>query len=118
MSQIYKDRLMSVRKGMSRSQKFSGTPVVTLSDFEGQVTDIHVWNKTLPLSDLRAYYQGHSYPSGNLLSWWDISYTSQGYAVLQDAYPIGGATEKEHTGKEQRRKHGQRSKCRPGGSRQ
>ncbi|XP_076145910.1 serum amyloid P-component-like [Alosa pseudoharengus] len=110
MTQMWKDGKMSVRKGMWRSQSFYGPPAMTLSGFEGQVTDIHVWDKALPLSSLRSYNQGWGYPSGNLLSWREASYTSQGYAVLEDAYSSQVALGKEdRTGKPQRRhwkKHG------------
>ncbi|XP_062372796.1 serum amyloid P-component-like [Sardina pilchardus] len=106
MTQLWKDGKMSVRKGMWRGQSFYGPPVMTLSGFEGQVTDIHMWDKALPLASLRSYNQGWGYPAGNLLSWREASYTSQGYAVLEDAYSSQGELgEKDHTGKRQRRRH-------------
>lgn len=84
---------------VSPVQNFYGTPAMTLSGFEGQVTDIHVWDQALPLSGLRSYNQGWGYPSGNLLNWRDMSYTSDGYAVLENAYGSQGKLgEKERSG--------------------
>lgn len=88
---------------------------MTLSGFEGQVTDIHVWDKALPLSSLRSYNQGWGYPSGNMLSWQNMSYSSDGYAILENAYSSQGELgKKERSGKEEQqkqrrhwRKHGQ-----------
>ncbi|XP_041926131.1 serum amyloid P-component-like [Alosa sapidissima] len=123
MTQMWKDGKMSVRKCMGRSQKCYGTPVVTLSGFEGQVTDIHVWDKALPFSSLRAYLKGQCYSPGNLLSWRDISYTSRSYVVLEDAYPMQrGPAEEGQSGQQRRRrkqrKHGQPCNGSPGGASQ
>lgn len=101
----------------SALQKFSGNTVMTISQFEGQLTDIHVWDKILPLSSLRAYMSGWDYPSGNLLSWRNMTYSSEGYVVLEDAYQTQDkSTENRRSGnqqQQQRRRHGRRGdgKC-------
>lgn len=105
MAQMWKDGKMSVRIGMWRGQYFYGTPAMTLSGYEGQVTDIHVWDKALPLSSLRSYNQGWGYPSGNMLNWQNMRYTLRGYAILENAYGSQGQLgEKERSGKEEQQK--------------
>ncbi|XP_012687911.2 serum amyloid P-component-like isoform X1 [Clupea harengus] len=120
MTQMWKDGKMSVRKGMWRGQNFYGPATMTLSGFEGQVTDIHMWDKVLPLSGLRSYNQGWGYPFGNMLSWRDMGYTSQGYAILENAFESqGGPAEKDSTGKQQRRhwrRHGELGNVVQGGA--
>ncbi|KAL2079286.1 hypothetical protein ACEWY4_025030 [Coilia grayii] len=112
MTQMWKDGQMSVRKGMWRGQGFSGTPVLSLSGFEGQVMDVHMWNEAVPLSTLRSYNRGWGYPPGNMLSWSRTGYSSRGYVVLEKAYDsVAAAAEEDGAGKQKKgrrhwRKHG------------
>ncbi|XP_063042609.1 serum amyloid P-component-like [Engraulis encrasicolus] len=95
MTQLWEDNSMSVRKSMWRGQGFYGTPVLSLSGFEGQVTDMHMWNQAMPVSVLRSYNQGWGYPQGTMLSWARTSYSVRGSPILEKAYESLGAAASE-----------------------
>ncbi|XP_053500337.1 serum amyloid P-component [Ictalurus furcatus] len=88
MAQLWFDGRMSVRKGLSRGTVFSGQAELTMTEFEGQVSDVYMWNSVLSVRELNRYLHGHSVLSrGHVLAWTQMEFSASGYVVLQPAYP-------------------------------
>ncbi|MCJ8750293.1 hypothetical protein PDJAM_G00260980 [Pangasius djambal] len=88
MAQLWFDGMMSVRKGLSRGTVFSGQPELTMYQFEGQVSDVYLWDSVLSVRELHRYLYHHSVPSrGSVLDWKQMEFRSSGYVVLEPAYP-------------------------------
>ncbi|XP_053096498.1 serum amyloid P-component-like isoform X2 [Pangasianodon hypophthalmus] len=88
MAQLWFDGKMSARKGLSRGTVFSGQPELTMYQFEGQVSDVYLWDSVLSVRELHRYLYHHSVPSrGSILDWKQMEFRSSGYVVLEPAYP-------------------------------
>lgn len=92
--QIFEGGFMSVRKMPSPRLVWSGEPVLDVSGFDGQVTDIEVWDS--PLDDRQIFsYMNNYYSGGNVLTWSNIEYKCRGSILLENAFterqkqPIG-----------------------------
>lgn len=66
---------------------FSGEAELTFQ-FEGQVSDIYMWDSVLSTRQLHRYLYHHSVPSrGSVLDWTQMEFRASGYVVLEPAYP-------------------------------
>ncbi|KAI4875965.1 hypothetical protein NFI96_022098 [Prochilodus magdalenae] len=84
MTQLWFDEKMSIRKGVARGQVFSGEVELSLSRFDGQVTDVYVWDSVVACGDLSNFLSyTYSVPPGSILDWGQIQYSTSGYAVLE-----------------------------------
>ncbi|XP_066514471.1 C-reactive protein-like [Hoplias malabaricus] len=84
MAQLWYDSRLSVRKGLARGQVFSGQAELKLYRFEGQVTDVYIWDSALSVRDLYFYLSTRNrFPGGNILDWRQIEYISTGYVLLE-----------------------------------
>ncbi|KAL7863865.1 hypothetical protein AOLI_G00152850 [Acnodon oligacanthus] len=87
MAQLWFDSTMSIRKGVGRGQVFFGQAELTISGFEGQVSDVYVWGSALSVKHLYCYLAlGHSFPPGSVLDWRSVQYSTSGYALLEPTY--------------------------------
>ncbi|XP_017541780.1 C-reactive protein-like [Pygocentrus nattereri] len=87
MAQLWFDGRMSIRKSVGRGQVFSGQAELTISEFEGQVSDVYVWDSALSVKHLYCYLAlSHSFPPGSVLDWRHIQYSTSGYALLEPTY--------------------------------
>ncbi|XP_036447169.1 serum amyloid P-component-like [Colossoma macropomum] len=87
MAQLWFDGRMSIRKGVSRGQVFSGQVELSLSDFEGQLCDVYVWNSVLPFRDLYNFLSyNKSIPYSGVLDWNQMQYSTSGYTLLEPTY--------------------------------
>lgn len=86
--QVFQGGTMSVRKITPPVIQWSGTPVVKVSGFDGQVTDLEVWD--YPLEDSEIFIFMHNYRcTGTVLTWSNIAYQSNGDILMEDTYSLG-----------------------------
>uniref|UniRef100_A0A8B9HG25 Pentraxin family member n=1 Tax=Astyanax mexicanus TaxID=7994 RepID=A0A8B9HG25_ASTMX len=97
MAQLWSDGKMSVRKGILCHANTSLNLIVQDShngpccldelpfyDFRGQLSDVHVWDRVLNSNDLNWFLSyNYNFPSGNILDWKRIEYSTSGYTVLE-----------------------------------
>ncbi|XP_036420370.1 mucosal pentraxin-like [Colossoma macropomum] len=108
MAQLWFDSTMSIRKGVGRGQVFSGQAELTISGFEGQVSDVYVWDSALSVKNLYCYLTlNHSFPPGSVLDWKHIQYSTSGYALLEPTY-VRPFSEKPTRRRKQKRERGLR----------
>lgn len=65
----------------------NGPPVLEVYMFEGQVTDVEVWDRVLSPSWIISYMSRHSYWSytpGNVLTWSKAIYSTNGEILLEE----------------------------------
>uniref|UniRef100_A0A3B1ISK6 Pentraxin (PTX) domain-containing protein n=1 Tax=Astyanax mexicanus TaxID=7994 RepID=A0A3B1ISK6_ASTMX len=92
MAQLWSDGKMSVRKGimfsvMNGGNVFSSLDELPFYDFRGQLSDVHVWDRVLNSNDLNWFLSyNYNFPSGNILDWKRIEYSTSGYTVLEPIF--------------------------------
>uniref|UniRef100_A0A8C7KEQ3 Mucin-12-like n=1 Tax=Oncorhynchus kisutch TaxID=8019 RepID=A0A8C7KEQ3_ONCKI len=99
LAQVWRGRTVSIRKRVF-GQVTNGPPVLKVFNFEGQVTDVEVWDRVLSPSWILAYMSGWqsywSYTPGNVLTWSKAIYSTNGEVLLErntynsDHQPISG----------------------------
>ncbi|CDQ75196.1 unnamed protein product [Oncorhynchus mykiss] len=86
MAQVWRGGTVSVRKRVF-GQVTNGPPVLKVFKFEGQVTDVEVWDRVLSPSWILAYMSGWqsywSYTPGNVLTWSKAIYSTNGEVLLE-----------------------------------
>ncbi|XP_029358139.1 A-agglutinin anchorage subunit-like [Echeneis naucrates] len=90
VAQVFSGSYGSIRKILQRQYSWTGEPVMDISGFDGQVTDVQVWDYNLQYNEVFNYMNGGVYRlySGSVLSWSYISYSLRGKMVLEDVYEI------------------------------
>ncbi|XP_056292512.1 DNA-directed RNA polymerase II subunit RPB1-like isoform X2 [Pseudoliparis swirei] len=99
VAQVFSGSNISIRKMMPSKYDWSGEPVINFSGFDGQLTDVQIWDYPLRYKEVFNYMTSGIYAPyrGSALSWSNISYSSTGGALLEEAYewqarwPIGGS---------------------------
>ncbi|XP_078027085.1 uncharacterized protein LOC117256561 isoform X3 [Epinephelus lanceolatus] len=88
VAQVFSGSHMSIRKLMPVKYAWSGQPVIELSGFDGQMTDLQVWDYPLRYREVFNYMTGGVYMpySGSVINWSYIGYTSRGSILLEDVY--------------------------------
>lgn len=99
VAQVWRGRTVSIRKRVF-GQVTNGPPVLKVYKFEGQVTDVEVWDSVLSPSWIMSYMSGWqsywSYAPGNVLTWSKAIYSTNGEVLLErntynsDHQPIRG----------------------------
>uniref|UniRef100_A0A3B1JUJ1 Pentraxin family member n=1 Tax=Astyanax mexicanus TaxID=7994 RepID=A0A3B1JUJ1_ASTMX len=65
-------------------QVFSGQVQLSLYQFEGQLSDVYVWERALSVQELYNFlYYNYNFPPGSILNWQWIQYSTSGYTVLE-----------------------------------
>uniref|UniRef100_A0A8K9XVM2 Pentraxin (PTX) domain-containing protein n=1 Tax=Oncorhynchus mykiss TaxID=8022 RepID=A0A8K9XVM2_ONCMY len=86
VAQVWRGRTVSIRKRVF-GQVTNGPPVLKVFKFEGQVTDVEVWDRVLSPSWILAYMSGWqsywSYTPGNVLTWSKAIYSTNGEVLLE-----------------------------------
>ncbi|XP_029018146.1 uncharacterized protein LOC114862202 [Betta splendens] len=79
---------MSIRKLLSRPYEWSGEQVLDFSGFDGQLTDVQVWDYPLRSSEVYNYMSGGRFGRyrGSALSWSSVWYKLYGNTLLEEAY--------------------------------
>ncbi|KAL7407021.1 hypothetical protein ABVT39_001686 [Epinephelus coioides] len=88
VAQVFSGSHMSIRKLMPVKYAWSGQPVIELSGFDGQMTDLQVWDYPLRYREVFNYMTGGVYMpySGSVINWSYIGYTPRGSILLEDVY--------------------------------
>ncbi|KAL0965278.1 hypothetical protein UPYG_G00279190 [Umbra pygmaea] len=95
VAQVWRGGSVSIRKRLI-GQVVAGPPVLSMYSFEGQVTDVEVWDHVLSQTTIMDYMSGYVYNSGNLLTWSNAIYSTTGNVLLErnayvsDNQPISG----------------------------
>ncbi|XP_071349652.1 uncharacterized protein [Trachinotus anak] len=90
VAQVFEGSNMSIRKMLRNRYSWTGEPVIEFSGFDGQVTDVQVWDYPLCYSEVSDYMSGGVYRlyRGSVLTWSYISYSLRGNALLEDVYEL------------------------------
>ncbi|AWP02269.1 Hypothetical protein SMAX5B_001088 [Scophthalmus maximus] len=102
VAQVFSGSNMSIRKMLPFKCSRTGEPVMDISAFDGQVTDVQVWDYPLLYREVINYMSTSAYKlyRGSVLTWSDINYSLNGDGQLEDVYeirarqPIGGRGKK------------------------
>ncbi|XP_059185105.1 uncharacterized protein LOC131968302 [Centropristis striata] len=88
VAQVFSGSNMSIRKTMSARYGWTGQPVIDFFSFDGQVTDVQIWDYPLRYREVLQYMDPNAYGpcSGSVLTWSYISYTSRGKVLVEDSY--------------------------------
>ncbi|XP_008406610.1 uncharacterized protein LOC103464349 isoform X2 [Poecilia reticulata] len=88
--QMFRDSNMSSRKLLNNQYVWSGERVMDFSNFEGQITDVQVWDYPLRYQEVLYYMSngGYGFYQGSVLSWSYISYSQTGRTLLEDGYEL------------------------------
>ncbi|XP_041835523.1 anti-sigma-I factor RsgI2-like [Melanotaenia boesemani] len=86
--QMFSNTNMSMRKVLPSRYVWSGEPVIDFTGFEGQVTDIEVWDYPLCYKQVLYYMSRGTYGpyQGSVLTWSNINYSLRGNTLLEDSY--------------------------------
>ncbi|KAK2915469.1 hypothetical protein Q8A73_006063 [Channa argus] len=92
VAQVFSGSNMSIRKFLPNRYTWSGDGSIVLSGFNGQVTDLQVWDYTLRYGEVYNYMTGGVYRPyrGSVLSWSHVRYSISGKVLLEDAYEWQG----------------------------
>ncbi|XP_078140002.1 uncharacterized protein LOC144539372 [Centroberyx gerrardi] len=87
VAQTFSGGKISVRKKLPVQSVWTGEPVIDIPGFDGQLTDVQVWDYPLRYSEIINYMNGYygSY-RGSALSWSRISYSLRGNSLLEDIF--------------------------------
>lgn len=85
VAQLFQGGAMSIRKIVRDRMPPSWDPVVDMSGFDGQVTDLEIWDYPLKYREVLAYMQNYG-SSGTFLSWSNMAYKYRGSILVEEAY--------------------------------
>ncbi|KAM9759267.1 uncharacterized protein ACNS7B_005979 [Menidia menidia] len=98
--QLYKDSSMSIRKLLPYRYLWSGEPRIDFRGFDGQLTDVQVWDYPLSYKEIFYFMSDGRYGwyRGSVLTWSNIIYSVSGRTLLEDVYeqPGGGGGRRGH----------------------
>lgn len=86
--QVFQGEFMSIVKLLPSKINWSEEPVVEVSGFEGQVTDLEVWDYPLKNEEIFSFMQNYG-SSGTVLTWSNVEFVSNGNILVQDTYALG-----------------------------
>ncbi|XP_073324788.1 uncharacterized protein [Pagrus major] len=88
VAQVFSGSNISIRKLIPNQYVWSGEPVIEFTDFDGQVTDVQMWDYPLSYREVFNYMTSgvHGPYRGSVLTWSSISYSPRGDALLEDVY--------------------------------
>ncbi|XP_053302512.1 uncharacterized protein LOC128461558 [Pleuronectes platessa] len=90
VGQVFSGSNMSIRKILPYQLPQGNDPVIYVPGFDGQLTDVQMWDYPLSYREIIQYMRPSTYrPSrGSVLTWSDISYSLGGNALLEDTYQM------------------------------
>ncbi|KAE8298777.1 hypothetical protein D5F01_LYC03282 [Larimichthys crocea] len=88
VAQVFSGPNISIRKILPIRYVWSGQPVIDFSGFDGQVTDVQIWDYPLHYREIYNYMVSGVYGPhrGSILTWSSISYSPRGNVVMEDVY--------------------------------
>ncbi|XP_028302163.1 C-reactive protein-like [Gouania willdenowi] len=85
--QVFNGSQMSIRRVLSNQQfQWSGEPVLKFPGFDGQLSDVQVWDYPLTFSEVYDYMAFSRWSRGSVLSWSSIAFYTTGSALLEDSF--------------------------------
>ncbi|KAK2861664.1 hypothetical protein Q5P01_001197 [Channa striata] len=92
VAQVFSGGNMSIRKFLPNRYMWSGDGTIVFSGFNGQVTDVQVWDYPLRYGEVFSYMNGGVYwqYAGSVLSWSYVRFSVRGKVLLEDAYEWQG----------------------------
>ncbi|XP_069025708.1 uncharacterized protein [Embiotoca jacksoni] len=91
VAQVFSGSNMSIRKLMPYRYVWAGEHVMTFPGFDGQVTDVQVWDYPLRYKEVQRFlYRGYFRNSGSVLTWSNINYSLGRLGLLEDTYELQG----------------------------
>ncbi|XP_031700036.1 uncharacterized protein LOC116381764 [Anarrhichthys ocellatus] len=92
VAQVFSGSNISIRKMLPLQYVWSGEPVMDFSGFDGQLTDIQIWDYPLSYREVFNYMTSGVYApyQGSALSWSYISYSPRGQTLLEDTFELQG----------------------------
>ncbi|XP_053171569.1 uncharacterized protein LOC128355351 [Scomber japonicus] len=90
VAQVFSGSTMSIRKMLPIKYVWSGEPVIEFAGFDGQVTDVQMWDYPLAYNEIFNYMSGGVYSSysGSVLTWSNIGYNLRGNTLLEQRYEM------------------------------
>ncbi|KAJ0002536.1 hypothetical protein NQD34_007685 [Periophthalmus magnuspinnatus] len=85
--QLFQGGSMSIRKIPSSRLVWSGERVLDVSGFDGQVTDLEVWDYPLRYTQVLSYMKNYG-SSGTVLTWSNIAYRPRGNILFEETYAL------------------------------
>ncbi|CAB1422049.1 unnamed protein product [Pleuronectes platessa] len=88
VGQVFSGSNMSIRKILPYQLPQGNDPVIYVPGFDGQLTDVQMWDYPLSYREIIQYMRPSTYRTsrGSVLTWSDISYSLGGNALLEDTY--------------------------------
>ncbi|XP_036957355.1 uncharacterized protein LOC119021272 [Acanthopagrus latus] len=88
VAQVFSGSNISIRKLIRYQYVWSGEPVIQFEGFDGQVTDVQMWDYPLSYREVFKYMTNGVYGPyrGSVLTWSSINYTPSGNTLLEDVY--------------------------------
>lgn len=86
VAQVFRGGALSARKMLPDRYRWSIGGALCVSGFEGQLTDVQVWDYPLSYRTIRDYMSNARFPSGTILTWSQISFSPGGQILLEDSY--------------------------------
>ncbi|XP_018089347.1 C-reactive protein-like [Xenopus laevis] len=82
---LQKGSSIDLQKGISLGQmrRNYGTGWEPESSFQGEISDVHMWNEVLPPETIRQVLINNRYINGNVISWRSLNYTLNGDVIVQ-----------------------------------
>ncbi|XP_075905414.1 C-reactive protein-like [Nelusetta ayraudi] len=102
VGQLWLDGRHSVRRYIS-SGHISGTIIITLGQDQdsygggfdagqslvGMLTDVHMWNETIPRQEIMNFMEKKFFTPGNVLNWRDLEFRVTGRVLVEDSqFPL------------------------------
>ncbi|XP_060897303.1 uncharacterized protein LOC132976993 isoform X8 [Labrus mixtus] len=111
VAQVFSGSNMSIRRVLTSTYVWSGEPVIDFPGFDGQLTDVQVWDYPLRYKEVFNYMTRGVYVMyrGSVITWSSISYSLRGNTLLEDIYekqanqPIGSLQERGRRPKGERK---------------
>ncbi|XP_056251210.1 uncharacterized protein LOC130181244 [Seriola aureovittata] len=112
VAQMFSGSYMSIRKMLNDRYSLTIDPVIEVSGFDGQVTDVQMWDYPLSYREVTDYMNGGVYRlyRGSVLSWSNINYSRSGNVLLEDVYEIQAKQPASRRGRGRRPKGGNKTR--------
>ncbi|XP_036955507.1 mucin-5AC-like [Acanthopagrus latus] len=88
VAQAFSGSNISIRMLLPYQYVWSGEPVIEFPGFDGQLTDVQMWDYPLSYREVFKYMNNGVYGPhhGSVLTWSSINYTPSGNTLLEDVY--------------------------------
>ncbi|KAM8755831.1 uncharacterized protein AB9X84_009236 [Acanthopagrus schlegelii] len=88
VAQVFSGSNISIRMVLPYQYVWSGEPVIEFPGFDGQLTDVQMWDYPLSYREVFKYMNNGVYGPyrGSVLTWSSINYTPRGNTLLEDVY--------------------------------